>query len=120
MPAIRAIARTHGVREVWLFGSVCAPRKTGAPRDVDIALLGVPNSCWSTLERDLRRRFPSCRVEGATSYHPGWVSQQVVDDVPLHFIMATDAMIEKGHSIFRSIRVGECCHSPNYIAGATV
>ena len=26
MPAIRAIARTHGVREVWLFGSVCGPQ----------------------------------------------------------------------------------------------
>lgn len=102
---IVTVAERHGVRELWLFGSAAAHGDQAAPNDIDIALLGVPNSNKEAVATSLQEEFPGCRTDSFTCYtnSPAFRTSR-----PLHFVLAHDEDSFYTHPISISVHRGIC------------
>lgn len=102
--SICSSAEFCGASEAVLFGSsVKLRRNEHIPKDIDIALLGIPFNKIECLEHHLTTRFSGCVVDVAMNYVGG---HQHRGEIPLHFVLATKEMRNSEHPIFRSIEAG--------------
>ena len=104
--AIASLASEFQATEVWLFGSAVGSDER-QPDDVDVALLGVPDSARKALHRVLHKEFPSCRVDDFAGYTVGGSTFRS-SSPRLHFVLADDSRDFWSHPISRSIHRGIC------------
>ncbi len=107
---IENMGQSHGVSEIWLFGSAANTNGRAKPNDWDFALLGVPSERWFELSQSLKRHFSNCKVESVFDYTIKPKPNVRHGVTPIHFVLGTADMQRQMHPIIASIKSGLCLY----------